>query len=389
MDERYLIDSFYHNVDMFIRLLGAEQVSRTEVFFRISRAAIGANIDYSELQRIISRISSFSAWYTAWQASADRFAHLAAQAEATGRWVTAGEHYLRAALLYHFAQLFTRPEDSRRGEGQQRRVAYYRLACPYLQPPVEPVQIPLGDLRLPGYLRLPGGHSAPTPVVALIPGASSVKEELHHWGGELVKRGLATLAFDGPGQGELSVRNGGPPLRLENYHEAVGAVLDYLQTRPEVDTQRMALLGQSSGGNLALRAAGWESRLKAVVALSGGYDFRGKSSPTAPIDVREEARDLYGLSSLAQLESYIREHGSLQGIIARIRCPILLLHGGQDRLVALEEVEQIRREAAGPVEMVVYEDGNHSLCNRNLEMSAAMADWLVEQLLPDKPNNIG
>lgn len=380
MDEQYLIDSFYHNVDMFIRLLGAEQVSRTEVFFRISRAAIGAHIDYSELQRIVSRITSFSAWYTAWQGSADHFAQLAVQAEAKGRLVTAGEHYLRAALLYHFAQLFTRPEDPRRREGQRQRVAYYRLACPYLQPPIEPVQIPWDERYLSGYLRLPRGSSPPTPVVVLIPGANSVKEELHHWGEELVKRGLATLAFDGPGQGELSVRNGGLPLRLENYHEAVAAVLDYLQTRPEVDAQRIALLGQSSGGNLALRAAVWESRLKAVVALSGGYDFRGKSSPTAPIDVREEARDLYGLSSLAQLENYIREYGSLQGIIARIRCPILLLHGGQDRLVALDEVERIRREATAPVEVVIYEDGNHSICNRNLEMSAAMADWLVEQL---------
>ncbi len=380
MSDQAVIDSFYQTVDTFIRLLGPEQVSRSELFFRLSRAAIGANIDYSELQRIVGRITSFGAWYEAWQQSAGHFAHLAEQAEARGHPLTAGEHYLRAALLYHFAQLFTRPEDPRRRTGQQQRVVYYRRACPYLVPPIELVQIPYGELKIPGYLRLPIGHDRPRPVAIMIPGANSVKEELHHWGETLIKRGLATLAVDGPGQGELSVRNGGVPLKLESYHQAVSAMIDYAAGRPELDATHLALWGQSTGGNLVLAAAGRDARPKAVVSLGGGYDFRRKTASTAPADVREEARDLYGLSSFAELASYVQAHGSLQGLIEKIRSPILLIHGGQDGLVAPEEIEEIRRAATAPVELLFYDDGNHSICNRNLEMSSAMADWLADQL---------
>ena len=184
-------ENFYHTVDMFIQLLGAEKVSHTDIFFRISRAAIGANVDYSEIQRILGEITSFSTWFDAWQKSADRFAALAVEAESNGHPVTAGENYLRAGQLYHFAQLFTRPEDPRRAQAGRQRVFYYRKAGPLLKPPVQAVEIPLGGQRLPGYLRCPDGLETP-PVVVLVPGANSVKEELHNWGGEFLKRGMAT-----------------------------------------------------------------------------------------------------------------------------------------------------------------------------------------------------
>ena len=67
----------------------------------------------------------------------------------------------------------------------------------------------------------------------MIPGANSVKEECHHWAQHFLNRGLATLIFDGPGQGERSLANGGVPLRLETFHHAVSAVLDYLKGREE------------------------------------------------------------------------------------------------------------------------------------------------------------
>ena len=390
--DRQEADQFYRTVDTFIRLLGAEQVSRTELFFRLSRAAIGAQLDHSELQRIVARISSFHAWYDAWRDAAERFRLLGEAAEAAGHRVSAGEHLLRAALLYHFAQLFTRPEDARRREGQAQRVALYRRAAPLLTPAVTLVRVPCdrahcGVDALPGYLRLPAGQG-PFPLAVQIPGANSVKEELHHWGSALLARGIAVLAIDGPGQGELSVKNGGAPLRLERFPAVVSAVFDWLATRPDVDASRIApidasriaLWGQSTGGNLALLAAAEEPRVRALVALSGGYDFRRKSSPSAPVDVREEARDLYGLSTFSELRSYIRAHGSLDGKLGQVRCPILLVHGGQDPLVEPEEVERIRSEAGGTVDVQAYPDGGHSLCNRNMDMVPAMADWLAAKL---------
>jgi 2,6-dihydroxypseudooxynicotine hydrolase len=214
----------------------------------------------------------------------------------------------------------------------------------------------------------------------MIPGANSVKEELHHWGEEFVKRGMATLMMDGPGQGECAWRMGGVPMVFETYAEAVTAVIDSLEARSDVDRQRVVVWGQSTGGHLAMRAAAHDHRIRAAVSLGGGYDFRLEITSTTPADVWEEGRDLYGLQSFAEVSPYIRQHGSLQGTIDKVQCPLLVIHGAKDNIVAMEEIDRIRKEAAGPVTVLVYEDGNHSVCNRNLEMSSAMADWVVDQV---------
>ena len=152
MKDSILSDNFYNTVDNFIQLLGADQVSKTDIFFRISRAANGSLVEHSEIQRVLSRIHNFYDWFDAWKVSADRYVSLGETAEKEGHLISAGEHYLRAGLLYHFAQLFTRPEDPNRRNGQQKRVLYYRKACPYLQPQIIPVEIPYQGMTLPGYL---------------------------------------------------------------------------------------------------------------------------------------------------------------------------------------------------------------------------------------------
>jgi len=377
MSDQELSERFYQNVDTFIQVLGAEQASKTDIFFRISRAAIGTNVDYSETQRILADITGFHTWYDAWAKSAERFLALAQEAERRNRTITAGENFLRAALLYHFAQLFTRPEDHRRSEGQEKRVAYYRKACPYLLPSVEQVWVDFGDRRLPGYFR-PAIAVENPPVVLMMPGANSVKEELHHWALEFNQRGLATLAFDGPGQGEVSVRNGGIPLRLETYHQAVTAVIDYLATREDVDNARIVAWGQSTGGQLAIRAAAHDKRIHGVVSLGGSYDYRLEITPTTPADVWEEARDLYGFDTFAQAKDYVLEKGSLESIAEKVTCPLLLIHGELDNIVALEEMQLIQQETEGKTDLLAYKNGNHSVCNYNLEMRAAMADWVMD-----------
>ena len=377
MSDQELSERFYQNVDTFIQVLGAEQASKTDIFFRISRAAIGTNVDYSETQRILADITGFHTWYDAWAKSAERFLALAQEAERRNRTITAGENFLRAALLYHFAQLFTRPEDHRRSEGQEKRVAYYRKACPYLLPSVEQVWVDFGDRRLPGYFR-PAIDVENPPVVLMMPGANSVKEELHHWALEFNQRGLATLAFDGPGQGEVSVRNGGIPMRLETYHQAVTAIIDYLATREDVDNARIVAWGQSTGGQLAIRAAAHDKRIHGVVSLGGSYDYRLEITPTTPADVWEEARDLYGFDTFAQAKDYVLEKGSLESIAEKVTCPLLLIHGELDNIVALEEIQLIQQETEGKTDLLAYKNGNHSVCNYNLEMRAAMADWVMD-----------
>jgi 2,6-dihydroxypseudooxynicotine hydrolase len=82
-------------------------------------------------------------------------------------------------------------------------------------------------------------------------------------------RGLATLAFDGPGQGEAEYDL---PI-LPEYERPVAAVIDWIERRDDLDAARVGLWGVSLGGYYAPRAAAFEPRVKAVVALTGPFDF--------------------------------------------------------------------------------------------------------------------
>ena len=143
---------------------------------------------------------------------------------------------------------------------------------------------------------------------------------------------------------------------------------------------QVGVWGQSTGGHLAIRLAAEVPELAAVVSVGGAYDFRRELTKLTPADVREEARDLHGLPSFDEAAAYIREHGSLEGELGRLRAPLLLVHGARDELVDDTEVDRMADEAGGPVDVLSYPEGNHGVCNFNLEMTAAMADWVAETL---------
>jgi 2,6-dihydroxypseudooxynicotine hydrolase len=71
----------------------------------------------------------------------------------------------------------------------------------YLDPPGERVDIPYEGALLHGILRKPGGIARP-PVVVMCMGLDSAKEEMDAYESIFLDRGMATLAFDGPGQGD-------------------------------------------------------------------------------------------------------------------------------------------------------------------------------------------
>src|SRR5207253_1229873 len=90
------------------------------------------------------------------------------------------------------------------GELRDRSVSVYRKALPRLDPPAQRLEIPFEGHIIPANLRRPQAHGRP-PVVLLVPGLDSSKEELFAIENEFLTRGMATLTMDGPGQSENSV----------------------------------------------------------------------------------------------------------------------------------------------------------------------------------------
>lgn len=64
----------------------------------------------------------------------------------------------------------------------------------------------------------------------------------------------------------------------------------------------------------------------------------------------------------------------------KITCPLFVLAGKLDGLVPYTDAERLASEAAGPVELLVVEDGNHIANNRTYRYRLKSADWMTEQL---------
>jgi predicted amidohydrolase/dienelactone hydrolase len=329
---------------------------------------------YSDFQATLARIARWEDWCREWGRTARHYEHLAERAEAARRPVTAGEAWRRAALCWHWGKfVFTdHPEEQR--AAHERTVHCYRQGAATLRPPAEPVRVPYADTALAAYLRVPPGQARP-PVTIMIPGLDSVKEELQATAEYLLARGLAVIAVDGPGQGEAEY-----DLPIEPAYEKVtGAVVDYLQGRDDVDASRVGVFGVSLGGYYAARSAAHEPRLRAAVALAGPYRWDLDWDALPP-----QTRATFARRSGAAGQAEARERAgalTLEHAARLITIPLLVAHGGRDRLVPPYHAERLAAQAPA-AELMMDPDGSHGLTNHAFESRSAIADWLAERLAP-------
>ncbi|HEY2266682.1 MAG TPA: nitrilase-related carbon-nitrogen hydrolase, partial [Streptosporangiaceae bacterium] len=326
---------------------------------------------YPDFQATMARITRWDDWCREWGRTARHYEQLAEGAEAAGRTVTAGEAWRRAALCWHWGKfVFTdHPEEQR--AAHERTVACFRRGAGTLSPPAEPVRVPYAGSTLAAYLRIPPGE--PGPVVVMIPGLDSVKEELQATAEYMLRRGLAVIAIDGPGQGEAEYEFPIEPA----YERVVTAVADYLKGRDDLDPDRLGVFGVSLGGYYAARSAAYEPRVRAAVDLAGPYRW-DQDWDALPSQTRTTFQARSGAASPAQA----RERAAaltLEDAAARITCPLLVVHGGRDRLIPAYHAERLAREAPG-AELMLYPDGSHGVTNHAFESRAAMADWLAVRL---------
>ena len=326
---------------------------------------------YPDFAATMARISRWDDWCREWGRTARHYEQLAETAEAAGRTVTAGEAWRRAALCWHWGKFVFSDHPEEQRAAHERTVACFRRGADTLSPPAEPVRVPYAGSTLAAYLRVPPGP--PPPIVVMIPGLDSVKEELQATAEHMLRRGLAVIAIDGPGQGEAEYEFPIEPA----YERVVTAVADYLKGRDDVDPDRIGVFGVSLGGYYAARSAAYEPRVRAAVELAGPYRF-DLDWDTLPPQTRTTFQHRSGAASPAQA----RERAAaltLEDAAARISCPLLVVHGGRDRLIPPYHAERLAREAPG-AELMMDPDGSHGLTNHAFESRAAMADWLAAHL---------
>ena len=339
---------------------------------------IANGVDYNDFRRVTSSLERWEDWLDAWSATADGHREQAEAARDAGHEVTAGEAFVRAAVCYHFAKFVWVVDVERNGAMTERAIAAMAAAHALLDPTAERVEAPLDGARIAANLRRPPDVERP-PLVVLIPGLDSTKEEFFHWEGVFLKRGMATLSVDGPGQGES-----GFDLRIRpDYEVAVTAILDALGARGDVDFDRVGAAGVSMGGYYAPRAAAFEPRLRAVASISGPYDMSANWDGL-PSLTRETLQHHTGASSPEEARERAAEL-NLSGVASRVQQPALVLTGRLDRLIPWEDSQRIADEMPN-AEWVLYEDGTHVCNNLPFRYRPLVADWLAERLAgPARP----
>jgi dienelactone hydrolase len=336
---------------------------------------LAAGLEWADLERIGAALDDGLEWAQAWAGLGEWYADLADAAVLDHHELAAGEHFTRASLAYHFAGLEGVVDDSLARRLNRRRAGYATRALPFLDPPGERVLVPFDGVELRGLLRRPAS-AGPWPVMVLLPGISSSKEELAAFEAPLLARGLATLALDGPGLGETRWRMAW----RADFEWVGGAVLDFLQRRDDVRPRRIGLLGVELGGYQAIRAAGLDNRFHCCVSLSAPFDLVGWGG--LPPELRQHIAMSCGADSERGARSVAAEV-SLDGLVQRVRCPLLIVHGARDEVFPLAEAERLAAGATSSANrrLVVVEDGDHRCENRALQCRLLVADWAREQLI--------
>jgi 2,6-dihydroxypseudooxynicotine hydrolase len=324
-------------------------------------------VDMNDFQTVTSSVETWEEWLPAWRVNGDMHAGLAREAEEAGRSRTAGEAWNRAALSYHFGKFVWMLDMNRYRESTFLAVEALRNAHRHLDPGAERLAIPYEGIAMAANLRRPAGVAWP-PLVLLLPGLDSTKEEFFGWEQVFLDRGLATFSFDGPGQGETGLRSSIYP----DYERAVSRVLDALD-----GFERIGVAGVSLGGYYAPRAAAYEKRIRAAAGISGPFNF-GDCWDSLPQPTRETIAHHTGASSVDQAREKAAELDLADGA-PRIDQPLLVITGKLDRLIPWQQSERIAK-AAPNATWVLFEDGNHVCNNIPYKYRPLTADWLAEQL---------
>lgn len=343
------------------------------IFSHFTPRYVATGVDPNDLELLKQKVERWDDWCRLWSDAAAVHVGLAAEAGKAGRRITARDANLRAAIMYHYAKhLFAdRPEAYR--AAHDAMLACYAAAAPAMDPPAEHLTFAFEGAHLHGWLRCSEGKSK-RPVAVILPGLDACKEELHAWSEAFLARGLATLALDGPGQGEaafaLSIRT--------DWGRVIGAIIDALAARSDVDAERLGVVGQSLGAFYAPLAASQEPRIRACIANCGPYDW-GRVLPQMP-RVSQEVFRVRSHSASIEAGWRFAKTMTLAGAASRIACPLLVVFGGGDRLIPPAEGERLAREAAGPSEFVLFPEGNHVCFNISYKFRPLTADWMAETL---------
>ena len=342
-------------LDNIIRTVGIEW-DQPRIAYTAGPCGPEANFDFNLVRQRVTKLADMPREYGA---AARRREAVAERYEKEGRLAAARESYFIAALLWGSAQWSIFANSPQNLEFNAHKVHCYQKYAAYAPNKIERVEIPFGHATLPAYLHLPRGwDGARLPCVLTIDGMDGFKEMMHSmYGDKILERGLASLAIDGPGQGECCTR--GIHVTATNFKDAGRAALDWLRRRPEVDPDRILVYGISFGSFWATQVATVDDGLRGCAVAyvchePAGHTIFNMASPTFKL------RFMY-MAGIDDEDEFDRFTAGMTLDGREVKCPYLVIAGEDDELSPIEHTYQLFDQIKTLKQLVVYQGERHAI----------------------------
>jgi alpha-beta hydrolase superfamily lysophospholipase len=355
---------------------------------------------------------NFESFYSSFYGLANRLKAVADTIDARRFPVSAHEAYFRIATYFRAADFFLHGNvsDPRIYSLWDSQTAAFDKAISLLPVPGKRIMIQGKGFQIPAIFYSPphSNCSEPKPTILVGNGYDAAQEEsLHFIGFEILDRGWNFVTYEGPGQ--PTVRRNQNLGFIPEWWEVVTPVVDYLSTRSDVDMSSLALTGISFGGSLAPRAAAYDHRFAAVIAIDGMYSLQAafeadfpsvlvelfksgnktafdfelnqiRHDPTTPSGFRWVIdQGLFAFHTLSPFDWFSQLGAfSLDGLYSKITCPVFVGDGQDDMQVPGQA--QIVADALGD-RATLYKFNNSLGAGQHCQLGAepylaqASLDW--------------
>jgi len=302
-------------------------------------------------------------WAAGFMRIADKYMSEAKAVEATDP-TKANADYIRAWRLYSFGR-WPIPSSPGKQQSYQEAIEAFLAHAKFWDPPLEVVHIPFEKSEIIGYLRLPKKTDHPVPLVIAVNGLDSRKEDLSESFSAILPSGIGFLAVDGPGTGQSPIKVS------ETADRMLSRVIDYAQSRPEIDKNRLAVHGVSWG-------AYWATKL----AIVERRRLRGTSAQSPPIDTfftknfvmnsllgnREYLFDQVpalmnifdGVTNVDQLAEALEKMSLVrEDLLGKPMAPMLVIGGVLDTQVPISDIYLLLSKGDTPKDAWINPAGGH------------------------------
>ena len=366
-------------------------------FINMLSSAPYGGAEIGELHKIGSMLKDKApeddeAWFDACVRVADGVRAHAAKFEQGGYRHSAAHAYLRACNYYQMGERFRTPKDGKALDAFRAGVECFHRHAALTDLKIEIVEIPFEGGSLPGYfVHAQNAKSKQAPCVVYFDGLDVTKEIQYMRGvPDLVKRGISCLVMDGPGTGE-AIRFRNQYLR-HDYEAAGSACIDWLEKRDDVNPKKIGVVAISLGGYYAPRCASMEPRFAACIAWGAIWDYHATWKKRIDAAFRTSlsvpGHHIMWILGVDSLDAALKklEPFRLDGVVQKMRCPFLIVHGADDEQIPLAHAQALY-DAAGAkdktLRVFTAEEGGAQHCQRDyLTLGVAtMWNWFEDKLV--------